>query len=389
MGKIKQNKADIFIESYLEKIEENPESLKQAIIDFQEEKRNFELSGYLFDYEIAKIYHYDFEDFENGKQFYFEALKSLHHDDKTKGEIYFCLGSLFRDLKEYEESNKYYNLCIDLFSKKNDAHSIQYSQSSLRCLGSNYEDAGDYNKAIEFYKKAHQLSKETDFAGLALYYLSALYHYKFSDYDKALEYSLEAEKVLQEELFQIENYQLISDIYLMKNNFEQSDYYANLALKKFPNYENISDVYECLGRTYCLWRKEEEGISFFKQAEQKLVKDRSDYYLRYISIKSWIAMAYEGKGDLAKALSISSDLLERFSFADHDLILPININGRVLQKMNDFLNGYSILNDGLKEYKTSRFFDKNNSDYIDALEIKNEFYKKLPILNKFFEKFKN
>jgi len=64
MDKIKPNKADVFIESYLEKIEENPETLKQAIIDFQEEKRNFEQFGYLFDYEIAKIYHYDFEDFE-------------------------------------------------------------------------------------------------------------------------------------------------------------------------------------------------------------------------------------------------------------------------------------------------------------------------------------
>jgi hypothetical protein len=100
-------------------------------------------------------------------------------------------------------------------------------------------------------------------------------------------------------------------------------------------------------------------------------------------------MAFEGKRELVKTLSVCSDLMKELSFKSHNLIFPLKIIGRVLQKLGNFLDGYYFLNAGLKEYENSQFFDKNNKDYTSALKTKNEFYDKLPILNKFFERFKN
>lgn len=389
MDKQKYSKAETFIESYLEKIDKNKKTLNQAIIDFQKEKNNFEPFGYLFDNEIANIYYYEFDDFEKGKEYFFKALKNCIKDDETKGAIYFYLGNLFTDLKNYTESNQYYKKCINVFAKKTDTDSIFFSEESMINIGQNYQLMGQLDKAKETYLKAHNLYKNTKSSGKALSFISALYHNEFSADNKALELALEAEKLIKSERMQMWNYQLISDIYLAKEDYERAISILKFAIEKFPDHKEISDYYESIGQYYCYWHKEDEGIPFLEEAKNKLDRENSNFDVKYIHIESWIAMAYEGMWNNGKARDICLKLLEDYSFDEHDLIFPLGIAGRVLQKQGNILDGYSVLSKGIKDYEKSRFFNENDDGYIEALETKNELFIKLPIINRLIERLKN
>ena len=389
MERTKKQKAINFIESYLYKIDNNEFSLKKTVEDFQKIKRKFEPFEFLFDYEVARIYHYDLEDFEKGKKFYFEALKGSQNDDEIKGEIYFGIGCLFRDLKEYEESNKYYNLCLDLYSKKKDKHSIQYSESSLRELGSIYEDEGDYSKAIEYYKKAHELSEGTHFSGISLYYLASLYSNELDDEKTALYYAEKAEKLLKEEEYIIGNYHLLAHIHHMLGNYQKAIQICESQIRKYKNTEYVSDFYTMLGKVYCFKKEEEKGIANFNLALKNLKSNDPEYNEAYIFLNSWIAMAEEALQNYKKSLDIISSILEKYKTVEENLISPISIKGRIFKKTGYFYDGYYFLNKGLRNYEKSRFFDKNEYYYIEALELKKEFYNKLPIINRWIEKIKN
>lgn len=382
-------KAEAFIKSYFEKIEKNSENLQQAIKDFLKEMKNFDSFEYLFSYEIALIYHYHFNDYENARKFYLDALNTSKNDIKIEGEIYFHLGELLNDMKLYKQSNEYLNLCLQVFSKNSDNDSLYYYNSSLRVIGLNWEDMGDYEKAISFYKKAVENSKETINSGIALHYLSALYHYKLKDEENALIYAKEAEQLITKKYYAISNYQLLSSIYLAQDDFKQAIIALNMILDKFPNFEEISDIYHNLGRVYCIWRKEEEGIKYFQEAYKKLSKDAKDYNINLINIKYWLAMAYEGKGELKTAFDLNNEIFEEYSFSKYNLILTLINQARVLQKKDEILEGYSFLKKGLNKYEKSPFYKKNNEYYIEALDLKNELLNKLPILNRLIEKYKN
>ncbi len=382
--------ANGFIESYLAKIDEKEESLKKAVKFFKKEKFNYKPFEYLFDYEIAKISHYHLGDNRTGEKYYFEALKNIPNDDViTKGEIYFCLGNLYKDSLEYSKSNKYFFDCLDIYKNLSDLKPIEYKEICYRRIGANYEDENDYDKAIEFYLKGDKISRKTQYSGISLFLLGSLYSNKLDDEKTALNYAEKAEKLLKEKIYIVGNYRLLGHLHLMLKNYAKAISYCEDALNKYPDQEYVIDFYTILGKIYCNWHKEEKGIQYFNLALASLKNNDPEYEERYVYLNSWMALAEEGRKNLKKALDISTSIIEKYKSSAVDLIFPITTKGRVLQKSGNFLDGYSFLNEGLKNYEKSRFFDKSDSDYIEALDIKNELYKKLPILNKFFERFKN
>lgn len=385
----KREKANSFIESYFSDTVENETTFRKAILDFQKCKQSFKPYEYLFDYEIAKIFHYHLHDLESGEKYYNEALKSILDDNTIEGEIYFCLGNLYKENKLSITSNENYFKCIDIYEKLSDIKYLEYKEICYRHIAANFEDEEDYDKAIEYYFKADKISKKTKYSGIAQFLLGSLYSNKLDDVDKALEHAEKAMNVLKEDIYIIGNHRLISHIHLKLKNYEQAILYCNKIIEKYPESEFISDFYTILGKVYCNDNNEEKGIQFFNLALKSIRDDEPDFKEKYIHLRSWIALAEEGKNNLEQALKISSSVIEEFEKLDENLIFTISIKGRVLLKLNHYLDGYEFLKRKLWNYETSKYFNENDLDYIEALDLKNEHYKKLPILNRFFEKLKS
>ncbi len=108
-----------------------------------------------------------------------DKLEQTNEVKKHKSFTYNNLGMLFDELKQYEESTKYYNLSLELKKELKVIDRMAYNET-LNNLGNTFRNSGQYEKAIENYlkilKNKNLIKERPSFYALVLdNYAHALY----------------------------------------------------------------------------------------------------------------------------------------------------------------------------------------------------------------------
>jgi tetratricopeptide (TPR) repeat protein len=142
-------RAEYFLGNYERSLEYNFKALTEY------EKLNDRIGIASAANSIGAIYYVQ-KDFTNAMGFYKKALGIQEElgDRKTSAALLCNIGSIFYDMMKFDEALKYYYTALDKL--KNDT-SQHYSLSTVySCLGNAFWEKKDFNKALDFHKKAYK-----------------------------------------------------------------------------------------------------------------------------------------------------------------------------------------------------------------------------------------
>ncbi len=250
----------------------------------------------------------------------YHALRGIAYFENNDEEVfdkimsYYIVGTIFSDLKKYDEAEKNYKsgiadpavtvrtwsgrIYIGLASvysiqeKYNDAiimnlkglellkqenNTIGESRA-LNDLGIIYKKLKQYDKAHKFLLEALQIRENhsiTRFAVSSYIELSSL-HTEMGEYDKAIEYLDKAEKTAIEINFRVklaQVYQDAGDIYKLKNDFKQALFHYEKLLKLNDELHKKDTETKIKSLTDELRKEKEAEIERIKNVELKAAYD--------------------------------------------------------------------------------------------------------------------
>lgn len=267
------------------------------------------------------------KDEKNNDKVFHYIEKSLKCD-AFHGYTYYLKGVKLKNIEEYEKSLK----CFFKAEELDYIVSDLYTQISwcYECLG-NFMNASAYaSKAINLYPKEYNC-----------YRRKAWVYYVQGQYDEALKYFFEAEK-----LGDVENYNSIAYCAYMLNNYDLSLDYANKMI-----FQNNKDPYGYYrkGWIYYVLEKYDKALKSFLLAEKysnpDIDKDIYDMYSRM----SWI---YDRNSDLENSMI----------YVDKAIKLNQKDSYSFYRKACIYSYGYKNYSEALKYYKLAYKLDRSYPD---------------------------
>lgn len=194
-------------------------------------------------------------------------------DYKMLYNCYNLLGSVAKDLKNYEGALKQYDAASSYLEILLEEEANKYMASQFNNnLGNVYREMGNYESAISFYEKALAIEGlEQDWAKLYARALNNLAYSKFlagnhNDVENQLKSALNI-RIKEEDLEGISNSSYyLAEYFLSKNNSTQARVYALEA----KNYAELSSNNDRLLETYLLLSKldNRNAAQFFEQHQR-------------------------------------------------------------------------------------------------------------------------
>lgn len=238
----------------------------------------------------------------NPEQALFNGLRGISYFEKNEGDVfdkimaYYILGTIYKDLKKYDEAEKYYNTGIKHSTKINDSW-IGRIYSSLANI---YTHQQKYDQAIDISLKAYDILKsENNILGesRSLTDIGLIYK-KQKKYDTALNYFFEGLKIRE------------------TNNLTQFV---------------LSSLLE-IGNTYCELNKNEEAIIYFKKAEKIALNLNIEPKL--INIYKEIASAYKAISNFEESVIYYEKLFKiSIIFNQNQLDIKLsNVNSELIRE---------------------------------------------------------
>ena len=250
----------------------------------------------------------------------YHALRGINYYENNKVDVcdkimaYYILGTIYNDLKKYDEAEKNYKLGIadatvtartwsgriyiglaSIYSEqkkydeainmnlkglevlKKEKNTIGESRA-LNDLGIIYKKLKQYDKALKFLLEALEIRENhriTRFAVSSYIELSALYT-EVDEFDKALGYLAKAEKTAVEIDFKVklaQVYQDAGDIYKLKNDFKQALFYYEKLMKLNEELHKKDIENKIQSLTNDLLKEKEAEIERIKNVELKAAYD--------------------------------------------------------------------------------------------------------------------
>ncbi|MEW7280786.1 response regulator [Aquimarina sp. 2201CG1-2-11] len=140
-----------------------------------------------------------------------------HRNDSIVGDVYNCLGSLFRSMGDFDNASKYYALSKKALIKANYKSYLIYHYNNV---GNLYNDKKDYVNAEKNLKQARNLALELNDSFKAIWPTSNIAEIKYNlgDYENAYFYLLETIKLYEPDTIQqpdiiISTYRYLGNIY--------------------------------------------------------------------------------------------------------------------------------------------------------------------------------
>ena len=261
-------------------------------------------------YEKLGTSFYLLERTKEAKENYFLASEILSGlpEDENKEAIWAVnnhLGAVFYDEGEYEKALIYRLKAFEY---------IEYFQSKdafmlLTAIGVNYDELEAYDKAIDFYHKALEVSVDSDDEkAVDLQLLGRCYDKKGED-RKAFRY--------YHELFSIDpdydggwylTYRFAQLSYRFRN-YEDSKKYLQEVITQIPSDQNryIQSTHLLLGYNYIVKKEYNRALDEFNEA----LKIKMDFSERMADIYCGIAQAYFGLNKVGKAIKFGLKSLNK------------------------------------------------------------------------------
>jgi tetratricopeptide (TPR) repeat protein len=279
-----------------------------------------------------------------------ESLPLLDYIEKVEGsnyEIYVLKGTAFNLLDKTSEARSYFDKAVTLSSDNRDE--VLYS------IGISFEDRGQFEVALDYFREAYRLNNEnisvlydlafsSERAGLlddsVMYYNKYLDEDPFSEnvwYNLAIIYTLhgKVEDALQAYDYSIALNEGFSSSYYNKGNllFNEERYEESLKVYlEFLELEpNNLEIYNYIGECYLKLEQNETAISYIKHAIE----------LDENSADSWhnLANAYLNNNSLDEALKCIKKALKLENTNTQYLYTLANI----LRKQKDFISALKTI----------------------------------------------
>ncbi|MCB8964333.1 MAG: tetratricopeptide repeat-containing sensor histidine kinase [Bacteroidales bacterium] len=229
----------------LKRNSESIEMLKQAA----------EISNTISDYKLEAemyqqiAYHYRLlHDLNRAIEYSLKAMNiKINHkiyDDIANN--YSFIGSLHRDLKNFDLAEDYYLKAYEIWLKENDDPGLSEAYNNLGII---YEEKNDYQKALEYLSKSLDLSKKlNDSLGIATTYnnIGLIYtrieqiDYGINAYIKSLNISNKINEISS----YLNTCNNIAKAYLKKNDLAQSEKYVNTVINKIKEVDDLTIIQE-------------------------------------------------------------------------------------------------------------------------------------------------
>jgi tetratricopeptide (TPR) repeat protein len=290
--------------------------------------------------------------------------------EEVKGETgWKRLGQLLLKLKYFNRAEELYTVLLEQTSDEGDKASYYHQ------LGHVKEDQGDYEKAIEYYEKAHEIKKKTlpsDHPTLATFYSSiAAVYQQMGEYSKAAPFYEKALEIFGKTLppnhpHLAAFYNNVGEMYQQMGEYSKAAPFCGKALeirkKTLPqnhpdlasSYNNIAGVYQRIGEY-------SKAVSFYEKAHEickkTLPPDHPDLATSYNNI----AAVYQQMGEYSKAFSFyekAHEINEKTLPSDHPTLATSygNIAG-VYQQMGEYSKALSFYEKALEILKKTLFLN--------------------------------
>jgi tetratricopeptide (TPR) repeat protein len=186
---------------------------------------------------------------------------------------------LIRESGNYLESNNTYFLAIPLAEKLNEKTQMSYC---LNYVGSNYNDLGETNKALEFYMRSLKLKEELkDKRGISTTYngLGLLFMQK-EEWDEAIKYysrSLQLKEELKDKRGIAICLNNLGNAHQAKDEFDQAFDYYNRSLKlkeEIGEKRSLTSTYANIGVIFKEKKEYDRAIEFYWKAANNDIENK-------------------------------------------------------------------------------------------------------------------
>jgi len=136
--------------------------------------------------------------YSEAKEFTYELLEQpeIHEDIFSLAKAYTMLGSVYKNLSDYQKAIEYYTYSLGMYEKMGDKVGIA---ANIGNIGNVHRLLSNYHIAIEFYQKSLQINEDIDNKiGVAnnLNNIGIVY-FSLSDYHNAIEYYSKSLKIYE------------------------------------------------------------------------------------------------------------------------------------------------------------------------------------------------
>ena len=235
--------------------------------------------------------------------------------DKNYGPAYSNLGTAYGSKGNYDKAIEYHRKALKIDLKKlGPEHpnvAIMYNN-----LGRAYGSKGNYDKAIKYYRKALKIDLKKlgpEHPNVATWYsnLGSAYIHK-GNYDKAIKYYRKALKIFLKKLGpEHPNVAVMHSnlgiAYGNKGDYDKAiEYYRKalkIGLKKLgPEHPNVATWYSNLGRAYGSKGNYDKAIKYYRKALKIGLKKLGPEHPNVATCYSNLGSTYVSKGDYDKAI---------------------------------------------------------------------------------------
>lgn len=268
------------------------------------------------------------------------------------------LGTYYRDQSQYERSIEFYRSALNLSNEKDIFEGILYSNNML---GSVYRRMDDVQKGLKYHYSALELTdsapKETEFIirnrAIAINGIGNSYLI-LQEYESArnqFERSLKIEHSIDNHLGLAINNQNIGYTYEKTYQLDSAQhyYFASLRENEIINSKVGKMIcYNSIGRVLSLEKKYESALEYFNLAEALTDEVGDNFYTANIFYEKATALLNLGEYEKAKQLL--------------DRSLDLSIQHNLKSNEADIYNALAIYNEKTGDYKTALDFVRKSKD---------------------------
>ena len=242
----------------------------------------------------------------------------------------------------------------------NALYALLLSQARDKCYIDETNDSL-INIAVEYYKKDGNIR----YRGMAYYYLSRVYE-NAGNYENALQYSLQAE----EALLRTDDYNMLALVYANRADIYQEQYRYKDAIKlklkaigyysKCNNPRNMVYAHLSISRYYTVFNETDSALSQIEQARH-IAQELNNSEILY-DVENYLASFYEYNNEPIKALNTLQAAIEQYpehspNTDDYLLLCRIYYNtGRCDSALYYLDNYYAPLCQTASDHKTLNLF---------------------------------
>ncbi|MHA1315759.1 MAG: tetratricopeptide repeat protein, partial [Candidatus Helarchaeota archaeon] len=291
------------------------------------------------------------------------------------------LGYFFQSLKDYQNSNIYFEAKLENCKKLNDAGGIN---SSLQMLGTNYFNAGQRENAIAYFERAVKHARQMGDANLILKNTNNLaYIHRTMDhrdeaislYEKVVEFGLENAKI-EDALSALQS---IAMIYFNAGNLAKAIEYLKKEIEPIRQLEDnkrLAQLYLDIGNTYNRGVDSKSAIKYFSLRANVLGEMKDVESIEALAMThNTIGMVYYNLEDYKNALDSYSDGLRIMneSMSNIDASSSREVAGEVRDLSRELLSAKaSLLQNCGTALRQLREFDEAMKNFNASVEINME-----------------